>query len=220
MLACCNLFSICCALCIFTVVQICELWWSAMPTFLKIHNDMCIWLQWKPHSTTPKLDIVSVPANAKQNMTRRNVVIPQHCKNMHYWKWLWHSFCRYIQNTSEGQPSANSSELRNPPSSSTSTFNTSRDITKEVVPESNSFSACQWVLWCLQSFQFPSSSRTSRTAAARIHQFMPHWEFMFQIFEKTNQIYKTLETLLGLGLLKINRLKSSVWRKTLVSTDR
>jgi hypothetical protein len=43
---------------------------------------------------------------------------------------------------------------------------------------------------------------------------------MFQIFEKTNQIYKTLETLLGLGLLKINRLKSSVWRKTLVSTDR
>jgi hypothetical protein len=90
-------------------------------------------LQWKPHSSTPKLDIVSVLANAKQNMTRRNVVIPQHCKKMHYWKWLWHSFCRYIQNTSEGQPSANSSELRNPPSSSTSTFNTSRDITKGVV---------------------------------------------------------------------------------------
>jgi hypothetical protein len=95
-------------------------------------------------TVAPKLDIVSVPAKAKQNMTRRDVVIPQHCKKMHYWKWLWYSFCRYIQNTSEGQPSANRSELSNPPSSSTSTFNTSRDITKGVVPGSNSLCACQW----------------------------------------------------------------------------
>jgi hypothetical protein len=31
------------------------------------------------------------------------------------------------------QPRANSSEFKNPPSSSTSTFNTSRDITKGVI---------------------------------------------------------------------------------------